>query len=54
MPVRLSEEEGIVQNAAPRPHAALLWLEFQASPTGRKIIDKYLSRKFYNVKFTKT
>lgn len=40
VPVRLSEEEGILQNA-PRPHAALLWLEFQASPTGQKIIDKY-------------
>jgi iron(III) transport system substrate-binding protein len=40
IPVRLSEEEGILQNA-PRPHAALLWLEFQASPAGQKIIDKY-------------
>jgi iron(III) transport system substrate-binding protein len=40
IPVRLSEEEGILQNA-PRPHAALLWLEFQASPVGQKIIDKY-------------
>jgi ABC-type Fe3+ transport system substrate-binding protein len=40
IPVRLSEEEGILQNA-PRPHAALLWLEFQASSTGQKIIDKY-------------
>jgi hypothetical protein len=40
IPVRLSEEEGILQNA-PRPHAALLWLEFQASPAGQRIIDKY-------------
>ena len=40
IPVRLSEEEGMLENA-PRPHAALLWLEFQASPTGQKIIDKY-------------
>jgi iron(III) transport system substrate-binding protein len=40
VPVRLSEEEGILQNA-PHPHAALLWLEFQAGPTGQKIIDKY-------------
>ena len=40
IPVRLSEEEGILYNA-PRPHAALLWLEFQASPAGQKIIDKY-------------
>ena len=39
IPVRLAEEEGILQNA-PRPHAALLWLEFQASPAGQKIIDK--------------
>jgi ABC-type Fe3+ transport system substrate-binding protein len=39
IPVRLAEEEGIPQNA-PRPHAALLWLEFQASPAGQKIIDK--------------
>ena len=40
VPVRLSEEEGILQNAA-HPHAALLWFEFQAGPTGQKIIDKY-------------
>ena len=39
IPVRLAEEEGIPQNA-PRPHAALLWLEFQASLAGQKIIDK--------------
>ena len=26
---------------APHPHAALLWLEFQASPDGQKIIDDY-------------
>ena len=40
IPVRLSEEEGILQNAA-HPHAALLWFEFQAGPVGQKIIDKY-------------
>ncbi|HWP56995.1 MAG TPA: extracellular solute-binding protein [Candidatus Acidoferrales bacterium] len=40
IPVRLSEEEGILQNA-PRPNAALLWLEFQASAAGQKIIDQY-------------
>jgi ABC-type Fe3+ transport system substrate-binding protein len=38
IPVRLSATEAIL-NSAPHPHAALLWLEFQASPEGQKIID---------------
>ena len=40
VPVRLSATEAIL-NGAPHPHAALLWLEFQASPEGQKIIDEY-------------
>ncbi|HEY3169189.1 MAG TPA: hypothetical protein VGK57_18295 [Candidatus Binatia bacterium] len=40
VPVRLSATEAIL-NSAPHPHAALLWLEFQASPDGQKIIDEY-------------
>ncbi|HWP60869.1 MAG TPA: extracellular solute-binding protein [Candidatus Acidoferrales bacterium] len=40
IPVRLSATEAIL-SSAPRPHAALLWLEFQASPEGQKIIDEY-------------
>ncbi|MBI2989448.1 MAG: ABC transporter substrate-binding protein [Deltaproteobacteria bacterium] len=30
-----------ILNTADRPHAALLWLEFLASPEGQEIIDKY-------------
>ncbi|MBI2988234.1 MAG: ABC transporter substrate-binding protein [Deltaproteobacteria bacterium] len=30
-----------VFSPAPRPYAALLWLEFQASPEGQKIIDEH-------------
>ena len=40
IPVRLSATEAILAGA-PHPHAALLWLEFQASPDGQKIIDDY-------------
>ena len=40
VPVRLvSRADGILQDAA-HPYAALLWLEFQASPEGQKIIDE--------------
>jgi ABC-type Fe3+ transport system substrate-binding protein len=40
VPLRLSATEAIL-NGAQHPHAALLWLEFQASPDGQKIIDEY-------------
>jgi len=29
-----------VSNAAPRPNASLLWIEFQATPEGQRIIDE--------------
>ncbi len=38
IPVRLSETEGVLATAD-SPHAALLWLEFQAGPEGQKILD---------------
>jgi len=40
VPVRLDEFEAI-NNAAPHPYSSLLWMEFQASPEGQKIIDDY-------------
>ena len=40
VPVRLTEAE-TVNISSSHPHAALLWLEFQATPTGQRIIDKY-------------
>jgi hypothetical protein len=40
VPVRLIELQGVTNSAA-NPYAALLWLEFQATPTGQRIIDKY-------------
>jgi len=40
VPVRLIELQGVSSLAA-HPYAALLWLEFQATPTGQRIIDKY-------------
>ncbi|MGH7847637.1 MAG: ABC transporter substrate-binding protein [Candidatus Binatia bacterium] len=40
VPVRLIELQGVNVSAA-HPYAGLLWLEFQATPTGQKIIDKY-------------
>jgi iron(III) transport system substrate-binding protein len=39
VPVRLTEAEGI-SATAPNPYAALLWLEFQASPEAQAILDK--------------
>ena len=39
VPVRLSEAQAILAAAA-NPHAGLLWLEFQASPEGQKILDQ--------------
>lgn len=38
VPVRLTEAEGISATAR-NPYAALLWLEFQASPEGQAILD---------------
>ena len=40
VPVRLIELQGVTNSAA-NPYAALLWLEFQATPAGQRIIDKY-------------
>jgi hypothetical protein len=40
VPVRISEREAVVETA-PHPYAALLWLEFLASPTAQKIIDDH-------------
>ena len=37
--MRLNEFEGIL-NSAESPHAAILWLEFLASPEGQKIFDE--------------
>jgi len=39
IPTRISETEAILASAE-NPHAALLWLEFEASPEGQKILDK--------------
>ncbi|HLN86852.1 MAG TPA: extracellular solute-binding protein [Candidatus Limnocylindrales bacterium] len=38
IPVRLHEANGVLANAE-YPYAALLWLEYQASPEGQKIMD---------------
>ena len=38
IPARLTEAEAVLNTAA-NPYAALLWLEFQASPEGQKILD---------------
>ena len=40
VPVRIHEPQGVYRSAA-HPYAALLWLEFQASPEAQKIIDQY-------------
>jgi len=40
VPVRPSESLGIIATSA-RPHASLLWLEFQASAEGQKIMDQF-------------
>lgn len=40
VPVRPSESLAIVATSS-RPHAALLWLEFQASAEGQKIMDQF-------------
>ncbi len=38
VPARLTEAEGVLNTAA-HPYAGLLWLEFQTSPEGQKILD---------------
>jgi ABC-type Fe3+ transport system substrate-binding protein len=38
IPVRLHEANGVLANAT-SPYAGLLWLEYQASPEGQKIMD---------------
>ena len=40
VPVRLIEPEGVVMSSS-RPYAALLWLEFQATPEGQRIVDEH-------------
>jgi ABC-type Fe3+ transport system substrate-binding protein len=40
VPVRFGSADGIFGTTA-RPHAALLWIEFQVSPEGQEILDKY-------------
>jgi ABC-type Fe3+ transport system substrate-binding protein len=40
IPVRLHEANGVLANAA-YPYAGLLWLEFQASAEGQKIMDEH-------------
>jgi len=40
VPVRFGSADGVF-GAASHPHAGLLWLEFQVSPEGQKILDQY-------------
>jgi iron(III) transport system substrate-binding protein len=40
VPTRLHEGYGVLKSAK-HPYAGLLWLEFEASPEGQKIMDKY-------------
>jgi ABC-type Fe3+ transport system substrate-binding protein len=40
IPLRLHEANGVLANAS-NPYAGLLWLEFQASPEGQKILDDH-------------
>jgi iron(III) transport system substrate-binding protein len=48
VPVRIGTEQGILLTSK-NPHAALLWLEFMASPAAQNLIDQYepLSSSFY-------
>jgi len=39
IPTRLSETQAVLATAE-NPHAALLWLEFEAGPEGQKILDE--------------
>jgi hypothetical protein len=40
VPVRFGSADGVFSTSS-RPHAALLWLEFQVSSEGQEILDKY-------------
>lgn len=40
VPVRFGSADGVFATTS-RPHAALLWLEFQVLPEGQEILDKY-------------
>ena len=40
-PIRVVNGAIAILNTAEHPNAALLWLEFLASPDGQEIIDKY-------------
>jgi ABC-type Fe3+ transport system substrate-binding protein len=44
VPVRISDVEG-TPASAPNPYAALLWLEFETSAEGQKILDAYEPHK---------
>ena len=44
VPVSLVDTEGVLAIAA-HPYAALLWLEFETSPEGQAIIDRYAPLK---------
>ncbi|HWP56650.1 MAG TPA: extracellular solute-binding protein [Candidatus Acidoferrales bacterium] len=48
VPLRIKETQGVLKGAN-SPHAALLWLEFQASAEGQAIIDEHepISASFY-------
>ena len=41
IPTRILNHPSGILSGSPHPHAALLWLEFMASPEGQEIIDKY-------------
>ena len=41
VPTRIVDHASGILKTAEHPHAALLWLEFLASPEGQDIIDKY-------------
>ncbi|MBI2985942.1 MAG: ABC transporter substrate-binding protein [Deltaproteobacteria bacterium] len=41
IPTRILNHPSGIINTVAHPHAALLWLEFLASPEGQEIIDKY-------------
>ena len=41
VPTRVVDHTSAILKTADHPHAALLWMEFLASPEGQEIIDKY-------------
>jgi iron(III) transport system substrate-binding protein len=40
VPIRFGSADGVM-DTAPHPYAGLLWIEFQVSPEGQEILDKY-------------